>query len=313
MGWLKTTVILTLYVVARAAAPLADSPLKMEAVGVPNLIRLSDRIYQGAMPQGDAGFASLEKLGVKTVITVDGARPDLEDAHKHGIRYVHLPMGYDDMTREQALRVAKAVRDLPGPVYIHCHKGTVRGPTAAAVAHLFLDDHCTVDQAQEGMKLAGFDPHYVDLWAAPKELKRPTAKELDDVSSVFVESAPPPGLTDFMVHVNTTFENLQAIRKAEWKAPKDKPDLDPPHEALQLVEHFKELQRLPKTAERQEEFRAKLADALGKAQQIEDVLRVTKENQVSAPDAEQAYQRMDAACLSCHAVYRDRPANKKDH
>jgi protein tyrosine phosphatase (PTP) superfamily phosphohydrolase (DUF442 family) len=310
MRWFNTTAVLTLLVVARASAPLADAPLKVEAAGVPNLIRLSDNIYEGAMPQGDVGFASLEKLGVKTVITVDGARPDLEDAHKHGIRYVHLPMGYDGMTRQQALRMAKAVRDLPGPVYIHCHKGTVRGPTAAAVAHLFLDDHCTVNQALEGMKLAGFDPHYSNLWAAPKELKRPTAKELDEVSGVFLESAPPPGLTDFMVHVSTTFENLQAIRKAEWKAPKDKPDLDPPHEALQLVEHFKELQRLPKTAERPEDFRGKLADAVNRAQQFEDVLRVTKEKAVSAPAAEEAYQRMDAACLRCHAVYRDAPAKK---
>jgi hypothetical protein len=115
-----------------------------------------------------------------------------------------------------------------------------------------------------------------------------------------------------MVHLNTTIENLQAIRKAEWKAPKDKPDLDPPHEALQLVEHFKELQRLPKTAERPEDFRAKLADAVGRAQQFEDVLRVTTGKAVSSPDAEQAYQRMDAACLSCHAVYRDKPAHKID-
>jgi protein tyrosine phosphatase (PTP) superfamily phosphohydrolase (DUF442 family) len=313
MRWLNTTVVLTLCVIARAPTPPEDAPLKVETAGVPNLIRLSDRIYQGAMPQGDAGFASLEKLGVKTVISVDGARPDLEDAHKHGIRYVHLPMGYDGMTRERALRVAKAVRDLPGPVYIHCHKGTVRGPTAAAIAHLFLDDTCTVEQALEGMKLAGFDRHYVSLWAAPKELKRPSAEELDKVFDAFLESAPPPGLTDFMVHVNATFENLQAIRKAEWKAPKDKPDLDPPHEALQLVQHFKELQRLPKTAERPEDFRAKLADAVDQAQQFEDVLRVPKETAVSAPNAEEAYKRMDAACLNCHAVYRDAPVKKKDH
>jgi protein tyrosine phosphatase (PTP) superfamily phosphohydrolase (DUF442 family) len=295
-----------------AADPPADAPVKVDAAGVPNLIRLSDRIYQGAMPQGDVGFASLEKLGVKTVITVDGARPDLEDAHKHGIRYVHLPISYGGMTREQALRVAKAVRDLPGPVYIHCHRGTVRGPTAAAVAHLFLDDACTVEQAWAGMKLAGFDPHYVNLWAAPKELKRPTAKELDEVSGDFLESAPPPGLPSFMAQVDATFGNLQAIRAAEWKTPEDQPDLDPPHEALQLVEHFKELQRLPKTAERPADFRGKLADAVNRAQQFEDVLRATKEKAVSAPAAEEAYKRMDAACLRCHAVYRDAPAKKKD-
>jgi protein tyrosine phosphatase (PTP) superfamily phosphohydrolase (DUF442 family) len=285
-----------------AADPPADAPKKVDADGVPNLIRLDDRIYQGGMPQGDAGFASLEKLGVKTVISVDGARPDVEGAHKHGMRYVHIPTTYDGLTREQALRVAKAVRDLPGPVYIHCHKGTLRGPTAAAVARLFLDDHCTVEQAHEGMKLAGFDLRYTGLWAAPEDLKRPTTKELDEVAADFPEAAPPPGLTAAMVGVNLTFENLQAVRKADWKTPKDKPDLDPPHEALQLVEHFKELQRLPKVAARPEDFRGKLADAADKAQQFEDALRKTP---VDADRAEAAYKQMDAACLKCHAAYRD--------
>ena len=288
-----------------AADPPADAPKKLDAPGVPNLIRLTDDLYQGAMPQGDEGFASLEKLGVKTVISVDGARPDLEDAHQHGIRYVHLPMGYDGMTPEQALRVAKAVRDLPKPVYVHCHRGTVRGPTAAAVARLFLDDQCTVETALEGMKLAGFDPRYTNLWAAPKELKRPTAKELDAASADFPEAVPPAGLKQVMVAVDATFGNLQAIRKAEWKTPRDKPDLDPPHEALQLVEHFKEIQRLPKTAERPEDFRQKLADALDRAQQFEDVLRAPKEGA-----AETAYKQMDAACLRCHAVYRDAAKEK---
>ena len=283
-----------------AAEPPAAAPAKVEAAGVPNLIRLTDDLYQGAMPQGDEGFASLEKLGVKTVISVDGARPDLEDAHKHGMRYVHLPIGYDGMTREQALRIAKAVRDLPKPVYVHCHRGTVRGPTAAAVARLFLDDQCTVETALDGMKLAGFDPRYTGLWAAPKELKRPTAKELDAVSADFPEASPPPGLTQVMVPIGRNHRQPPGDPQGGWKTPKDKPDLDPPHEALQLVEHLKELQRLPKTAARPEDFRAKLADAEACAQALEDALRVPK----TAVDRRRSRRRtseMDAACtaVSC--------------
>jgi protein tyrosine phosphatase (PTP) superfamily phosphohydrolase (DUF442 family) len=293
-----------------AAEPPTDAPKKMDADGVPNLIRLSDRIFQGGMPQGDAGFASLEKLGVKTVVSVDGARPDLEDAHKHGMRYVHIPTTYDGLTREQALKIAKAVRDLPGPVYIHCHKGTLRGPAAAAVARLFLDDHCTLDQVYEGMKLAGFDSRYSGLWNSPKELKRPTAKELDDLSADFPEAAPPPGLTAAMVGVNTTFENLRAIRKAEWKTPKDKPDLDPPHEALQLVEHFKELQRLPKVVGKPQGFRDRLADAETCARALEDALRVPKDRPVDPSVAEEAYKSVDAACMECHRSYRDVAVNR---
>lgn len=295
-----------------AADPAADAPkppAKVDAPGVPNLIRLTDNLYQGAMPEGDEGFASLEKLGVKTVISVDGARPDVEDARKHGMRYVHLPFGYDGLPREQALRIARAVRDLPGPVYVHCHRGTVRGPTAAAVARLFLDDQCTVETALDGMKLAGFDRRYAGLWDAPKELKRPTAKELDAAAADFPEAVPPAGLKQFMVAIDATTGNLQAIRKAGWRTPKDKPDLDPPHEALQLVEHFKELRRLPKTGERPEDFRDKLADAEACAQKLEDALRAPKEGA-----AEEAYKQTDAACLRCHAAYRDVPKGTgKDH
>src|SRR5262249_17792118 len=153
---------------------------------------------------------------------------------------------------------------------------------------------CTVDEALEGMKLAGFDPRYSGLWAAAKDWKRPTAKELEDVSADFPEAVAPQGLKAVMVDVDNTFGNLQAARKAGWKAPKDKPALDPPHEALQLVEHFKELQRSPKTAFRPEDFRTKLADAVDRAQQLEDALRAPKG---AAPDpaaAEAAYKQADA-------------------
>ena len=291
-----------------AADPPADAPQKVDADGVPNLIRLSDRIYQGGMPQGDAGFAALEKLGVKTVISVDGARPDLEDAHAHGIRYVHLPMGYDGMTREQALKVAKAVRDLPGPVYVHCHRGTLRGPTAAAVARLFLDDRCTVDQALEGMKLAGFDPRYAGLWAAPKELKRPTAKELDDLPADFPEAAPPPGLTALMVQVNSDLRERAGraqggVENSERQAgPRPAARGAPAGGAFQgaatVAEDGGPAGGIPRP----------VGGRRGLAQALEDALRVPKDRPVDPSAAEEAYKRMDAACAKCHAAYRDVPA-----
>src|SRR5262245_28340423 len=87
--------------------------------GVHNAIRVSERFIGGGVPEGDAGFDSLMRLGIRTVISVDGARPDVERARQFKLRYVHLPIGYDGVSREQALRIARAVRDLPGQVYIH--------------------------------------------------------------------------------------------------------------------------------------------------------------------------------------------------
>ena len=225
---LRSLAVLVLILVA--ADPGAEAPKKMDAPGVPNLIRLTEGIYQGATPEGDAGFASLEKLGVKTAISVDGrAQSGGRPQARHPLRPSADRLRRRDA--EQALRLAKAVHNLPGPVYIHCHRGTLRRmPTAAAVARLFLDDHCTVEQALAGMKLAGFDPRYTGLSAAAKELGR---RQRNSMKSPQTFRRPPPsGLRPIMVAVDATLDNLRAIRKAEWSTPKDKPDLDPPHEEV---------------------------------------------------------------------------------
>jgi protein tyrosine phosphatase (PTP) superfamily phosphohydrolase (DUF442 family) len=101
---------------------------------LPNPWQIHPQVISGGLPEGDEAFRALADLGVKTLISVDGARPDVALAKKHGLRYVHLPHGYDGVPEERMQELAKAVRDLPGPIYIHCHHGKHRSPTAAAVA-----------------------------------------------------------------------------------------------------------------------------------------------------------------------------------
>src|SRR6185436_18479563 len=67
----------------------------IEAEGLHNLFALGTNVFSGSAPEGESAFTALAKLGVKTIITVDGAKPEVEMARKHGFRYVHLPHGYD--------------------------------------------------------------------------------------------------------------------------------------------------------------------------------------------------------------------------
>jgi len=69
-------------------------PVPDKVAGIHNLHLAMPGLWSGSGPEGDAGFASLKKLGVKTVISVDGAKPDIERARRYGMRYVHLPIGY---------------------------------------------------------------------------------------------------------------------------------------------------------------------------------------------------------------------------
>ena len=294
---------------ARAADPQAPpDPAAVEAAGLHNVFRITENLYSGSSPDGEEGFRSLQKLGVKTIISVDGARPDVALAHKYGMRYVHLPFGYDGVPRDQALRIARAARDLPGPVYIHCHHGKHRGPAAAAVAHLCLDEKCRVETALAEMRRAGTDPRYKGLYAAPREFRRPTAEELDRVPAEFPEVAPVPELAGLMVGVDERWENLKQVKAAGWATPTDHPDLDPPHEALQLLEQYREAARLPQVQRRPEDFRRRLADAEGAAGDLEGALRRGKDKgSVDAPVAERAFRRLNTACADCHAKYRDVP------
>ncbi len=287
--------------------PAAPPPLKIEAKGLPNLIRLNDRLYSGASAEGDEGFESLRTLGIKTIITVDGARPDVERAHKFGTRYVHIPIGYDGVPEEQGLRLAKAVRDLPGPVYLHCHHGKHRGAAAAAVARLCTDDRCGVELALEGMRLAGTDPHYTGLYAAPKEFRRPSEGELDRLPADFPEEVAPSGLAGFMVEVDDRWERLKLARAAGWKSPADHPDIDPPYEALQVVEQYREAMRLPKTEQRPEDFGRRLEEAREATEGLEAALRSPPGKVVDREAAEAAFQKAGAACTRCHVTYRDVP------
>src|SRR5262245_61152211 len=215
--------------------PIQTGP---ETPGLHNVRRVTDRLISGGSPEGDEGFRSLSELSVKTIISVDGARPDLERAHRFGMRYVHLPIGYDGVPRDQILRIARAVRDLPSQVYLHCHHGKHRGPAAAAAARRCLDERCTVADALEFLRQAGTDPHYQGLFASVQQAGRVEPKELDAIPADFPESAVVAALVEAMVRIDERWDHLKAIRTAGWSAPPNHADLDPPHEALQLQEQF---------------------------------------------------------------------------
>jgi hypothetical protein len=173
---------------------------------------------------------------------------------------------------------------------------------------LCLDRQCPVETAVAEMRRAGTDPRYSGLYASPQTLQRPTPEELDRVPADFPEVAEVPVLAEVMVGVDGRWENLKRARAAGWKTPPDHPDVDPPHEALQLVEQFREAARLAEVKERSEDFRRRLADAEAAAVEIEQVLhRGREQSMVDGAAAEEAFRKGGAACAACHTQYRDVP------
>jgi hypothetical protein len=146
------------------------------------------------------------------------------------------------------------------------------------------------------MAEAGTDPKYTGLVGLPKSLARPAPGELDGVPSDFPKTATVPDLTKRMVAIDERWDHLKLAKAAGWTPPKNHPDIDPPHDAVQLVEHYREAARLP--AGKGMPF----AEAEAAASELEKAIRAKDH---SAADA--AFARSAKSCTACHATHRDAP------
>ncbi len=288
-----------------AAKPAGDAPQKVgRDVGhMHNVHEITPRFIRGSQPESESDFAELAKLGVKVVVSVDGARPDIESAHKHGIRYVHVPMGYDGPSRTEQVLLYKAFTTLEGPFFVHCHHGKHRGPAACGIGLMALESWKPADVVAE-MARSGTAKKYEGLYALPAAFVKPTPEELAQCPAELPEIAPVPGFTDAMVQIDAGWERLAAVRKAGWKVPPDHPDVAPPHEATIFAERYRELARL-------EDVTKAHADMLKHAQTSEqaawDLAKALGATPLDAATAEAAYLVIERSCTDCHKQFRDTP------
>ena len=266
-----------------------------------NLYAVAPGVFSGSGPEGAAAFDSLRALGVKTVISVDGARPELELAHERGMRYVHIPIGYDGMKPEQEIALAKALRDLPGPVYVHCHHGKHRGPTAAAVGLVGLGLLSNA-QAEAFMHAAGTSASYPGLWACAAEAEVRSEAELNMFAGGLPEVQIVSGMVDSMVEIDKAWEGIKLVRAAGWATPADHPDLVPASLAGMLADHFRVLLEDPSMRLESEE----LLDEMRVAANLASMLEASLVDPTAAvASREAAYLAVEASCTDCHEGWRN--------
>ncbi len=183
---------------------------KLEQPGLPNFHHLTDWLWCGGDPADDDALERLAQLGVKTIVSVDGAPPRVEAAAALGIRYVHLPLGYNGITAERLRELAVAQAQLPRPIYVHCHRGLHRGPAAAVAMLRIAHPEMTASSAEHFMELIGTSRKYPGLYASAMSAcpfpEQPTGIELPAQQAV----AP---LTQEMVAIEHDWDRLEKALK----------------------------------------------------------------------------------------------------
>jgi protein tyrosine phosphatase (PTP) superfamily phosphohydrolase (DUF442 family) len=272
----------------------------LSSVHIRQLFRADTNVFSGNSPETDAAFAEIARLGVKTIISVDGGRPEVELARKHGLRYIHLPIGYDGVPTNRQVELVQAALSSPGPLYVHCHHGMHRGPAAVAVICEGTAGW-TTNQALAWLKEAGTAADYAGLYRSVREFRRPDVAALARVVEL-PEVAKTPALVEAMVAIDAEFDRLKAAQKTGWQGIPNQPDMVPAHTATILWEHFRELLRTDDTANHPVDYHSKLTAAANAADRLRSLLR---EAPAPAAARESAFQDLGQACVACHRRYRN--------
>jgi len=283
-----------------ATMPAPSFAPTLQAAGLHNAFRVTDRIYSGSQPEKDGAFAELARLGVKTIISVDGAKPDVETARKYGLRYVHLPFGYDGPSAERTAQLAQAASTISGPIFIHCHHGKHRGPAAVGILCV-TSEGWTPDRAEAWLRQAGTAADYPGLYRSVREFRPIAAAQLSRLGPL-PELWKSEAIVDAMVAIDALFDSLLAMGKAGWKTPPGHAALSPAHEATLLWEHLRELARTDDTAKRPDDYRTKLADSERAADTLRTALRTPVPDR-AAIDA--AFHQSSQSCAACHKTFRN--------
>lgn len=286
-------------------------PQKLPFKHIPNLIQITPNIYSGGLPEGPAAFQELQALGIKTILSVDGAKPDLEAADLVSMRYVHIPHGYNGIPQKTIEQLAKAISELPGPIYIHCHHGKHRSPAAAAAA-CKASGLIDSSQAERVLQLAGTSPNYKGLVRSVKDATPIPSEHLATVSANFPSTAQTPPLVDAMVELEHSFIKLQKLADSQWQhdTPNESDNLttDYPHESIMLREHFEEMLRLGSTAAQPNDYKEMLSASHQAAWRIEEMLHQTNRHAFSETHVQALrnnWKTIQSNCIECHQAYRD--------
>jgi hypothetical protein len=208
-------------------------------------------------------------------------------------------MTYSSLPKETLIGLVRATRELPGPIYVHCHHGKHRGPAAAVALWRCLDKHATADQAVAAMKVIGTADRYQGLYDSVRNISLPSPAELNSAKSDLPELSHVPPLAKTMAEIDRMWDKV-ASSSADRSSTTLSMQLTT---AYDIAEQFREAARLGDVSEEMQPGFRDIVDDIEKfAETIKGQVRNPgKDN----PDRQTAAAKVKQRCDECHAKFRD--------
>jgi protein tyrosine/serine phosphatase len=128
---------------------------RLELSGVPNLYKVSEDLYRGAQPSAE-GLRQLEKLGIKTVVSLRFILSDRGKIKGTALDYEHINMTTLLVADKDVVRFLRIFTDPQRvPVFVHCQRGVERTGIMCA-AYRIIVEGWSKKEAIEEMTKGGF-------------------------------------------------------------------------------------------------------------------------------------------------------------
>ncbi len=284
---------------AFARSQTTNAPEPQELPGMHNVIQLSPTIISGSEPHGEKALQKLAAMGVKTILSVDGKVPDAATARKLGMRYVHVPIQYSGIKKDELAKIAKTFRELEPPFFVHCFHGKHRGPAAAAVGRLLIDGAPRTEALAE-MVHCGVAGKYGGLYRTIGAGTMPTARETRAFDWGFDEAHPFGGIRAGMVDLTRSFDHLKALEKRGFEADPAHPDIDARNEASKVVQLYERMNADKELRAEPEDYRRWMQDS---TRVTRDLLRALEAGKTDL--ARKHLAATKRLCIECHKAYRN--------
>ena len=282
------------------AMPGLSEPKPANLPGLHNIVAYADGVWTGAVPEGDEGFATLEALGIRTVVSVDGAVPDVESAKRHGIHYVHLPISYDTVSQERQTQLAQVLANTNGPVYMHCHHGKHRSAAAVGAAAV-VAGKTQPEAAVLRMKVSGTAPAYEGLWSAVRNARPAEASTLKADVATFPSIATVSGMVAAMAEIDLVNDLVKTAKENQWQPPSFHPDLIAQKETRRLRDLCAGLKKDSESQAMDAGYQKLLDRSIQEATDLDEAVRNGDTAKANA-----LFDSLGKSCKECHKPYRDK-------
>lgn len=130
-------------------------PVALE--GVPNLHRISGRLYRSAQPTAN-GFLALETLGIHTVLNLRQYHDDDDEAAGTQLVLKHRWVNTGDFGDTEMLDALQTIAAAREPVLVHCWHGADRTGTVIALYRMVCQGW-NREQALDELQYGGYGYH----------------------------------------------------------------------------------------------------------------------------------------------------------